>query len=317
MLISLLLATGAGDALRLDPAFDAILPPGSKVEKVAEGFIFTEGPVWLKSSGTLLFSDIPANTIYKWKPGTTAEIFRKPSGYEGSDLPAGAYWGSNGLILDKQGRLTICQHGNRRVVRLEKDGKETVLASHYEGMRLSSPNDGVYRSNGDFYFTDPPYGPVQGDDDPKKELPFNGVYRLTPTGKLQLLTKELERPNGIAFSPDEKVLYVANSYNKRKVWMRYPMRPDGTLGKGETLFNATAFPADGVPDGMKVDVQGNVYCTGPGGILVLSAEGKHLGTIPVPEGPANLGWGDHDAQTLYITAKTGLYRIRLLIQGPH
>lgn len=325
MLISLFLTSGAafGAApfqdpavpLRLDPSLDAILPAESRVEVVKGGFIFTEGPVWVKEGGYLLFSDIPANTIYKWKPGGQAEVFRKPSGYEGSDIPEGGYWGSNGLTLDKQGRLTICEHGNRRVTRIEKDGKVTVLAAKYEGKRLNSPNDAVYSSNDDLYFTDPPYGPIQGDEDSKKEVPFNGVYRLTPSGKLDLLTKELERPNGIAFSPDEKVLYVANSFRKRMIWMSFPVNRDGTVGKGKVFFDATAFPAKGVPDGMKVDKKGNLYCTGPGGVLIFSPKGKHLGTIPVPETPANLNWGDADAKTLYITAGTGIYRIRLAIAG--
>lgn len=301
--------------LRLDPAVDSILPAESKVEKVAGGFGFTEGPVWVKDGGYLLFSDIPANTIYNWKPGGKAEVFRKPSGYDGTDIPEGGFWGSNGLTLDGKGRLIICEHGNRRVTRIEKDGAVTVLAEKYEGKRLNSPNDAVYRSSGDLYFTDPPYGPIQGDQDPKKELPFNGVYRLTPSGKLELLTKDLERPNGIALSPDEKTLYVANSLRKRMVWMSFPVNRDGTVGKGKVFFGATTFPAKGVPDGMKVDRKGNLYCTGPGGVLIFSPEGRHLGTIPVPETPANLGWGDADGKTLYITAETGLYRIRLAVAG--
>lgn len=304
-----------GMPTRLDPALDAIVPDEAKLEKVSGGFIFTEGPIWIKDGGFLLFSDIPANTIYKWKPGNQSEVFRKPSGYEGTDIPEGAFWGSNGLTLDKQGRLTICEHGNRRVTRIEKDGKVTVLASKFEGKRFNSPNDAVYRSNRDLYFTDPPYGPIQGDEDPKKELPFNGVYRLTPSGKIDLLTKELERPNGIAFSPDEKVLYVSNSWTKKKLWMSYPVNADGSLGAGKVFFDATNFPTEGWPDGMKVDKKGNLYCTGPGRVLIFSPKGKHLGTIPVPEVTANLNWGDADGKTLYITAETGLYRIRLSIPG--
>lgn len=325
VILSLMIAFASGTqgAAVLDPpslqrndiALDAILPTDSKVEKVAEGFIFTEGPVWVPGGGYLLFSDIPANTIYKWKPGGKAEVFRKPSGYDGGNAPAGAFWGSNGLTLDKQGRLTICEHGNRRVTRIEKEGKLTVLAQSFEGKRFNSPNDAVYRSSGDLYFTDPPYGPIQGDNDPKKEIPFNGVYRLTKAGKVELLSKELERPNGIALSPDEKALYVANSLRNRMVWMSFPVNRDGTLGKGQVFFDATGFTAGGVPDGMKVDQKGNLYCTGPGGVLIFSPSGKHLGTIPVPEAPANLGWGDADGKTLYITARTSLYRIRLSIAG--
>jgi gluconolactonase len=310
MLFSLLIAATLDDS-----ALDTILLPESKVEKIADGFIFTEGPIWVKKGGYLLFSDIPANTIYKYKPNEKVELFRKPSGYDGADLPAGAFWGSNGLTLDKQGRLTICEHGHRRVTRLEPDGKLTVLADKFEGKRFNAPNDAVYRSNGDLYFTDPPYGPVQGDDDPKKEIPFNGVYRLTPSGKIDLLEKELTRPNGLAFSPDEKTLYVANSDSKRKIWMSYPVRGDGLLGKGKLFFDATHHEGSGVPDGMKVDQKGNLYCTGPGGVLVFSPEAKHLGTIKFPETTANLHWGDEDGKTLYVTATTGLYRIKLAVPG--
>ncbi len=301
--------------LRLDPAVSAIVPADARVEKVAGGLIFTEGPVWAKNGGYLLFSDIPANSIYKFKPGHPVEVFRRPSGYDGADMPLGAFWGSNGLTFDKQGRLTICEHGNRRVTRIEKDGRVTVLAARFEGKRLNSPNDAVYRSNGDLYFTDPPYGTLQGDNDPKKELPFNGVYRLTPSGKLDLVTKELERPNGIALSPDEKVLYVANSLRTRRIWMSFPVNRDGTTGKGSVFFDATSDPQAGSADGMKVDQQGNLYCTGPGGVLIFSSKGTHLGTIPVPEAPTNLHWGDADGRTLYITAGTGVYRIRLAIAG--
>lgn len=325
MLISSLIALGIavgfatiqdqGEPKRLDPAINAIVPTGAKVEKVAGGFLFTEGPVWIKDGGYLLFSDIPANTIYKWKPGGEAEVFRKPSGYDGTDIPQGGFWGSNGLTLDKEGRLTVCEHGNRRVTRIEKDGKVRVLAAKYLGKRLNSPNDAVYRSNGDLYFTDPPYGPIQGDNDPKKELPFNGVYRITAAGKLGLLTKELERPNGIAFSPDETVLYVANSFGARRIWMSFPVNADGTIGKGKVFFDATNSAERGVPDGMKVDKKGNLYCTGPGGVLIFSPEGKHLGTIPVPEITTNVHWGDSDGKALYITAGTSVYRIRLSIAG--
>jgi gluconolactonase len=318
--------TGVGSIVRVDPAFDALVPPTAKIEKLLGGHEFTEGPMYMRE-GYLLFSDIPRNTIYKWQPETTETVFRKPSGYSGSDAPKGALIGSNGLTVDKQGRLTICEHGNGRVVRIEKDDSVTVLADKYEGKRLNSPNDAVYKSDGALYFTDPPYGFPKEDEDPKKELKFNGVYRLQD-GKLQLLTKELTRPNGLAFSPDEKSLYIANSDAKRKVWMRYDVEPDGAIKNGKVFFDVTSQKEDGLPDGMKVDTHGNIYATGPGGIWVISPEGKHLGTIKPPETPANLHWGKNPstadqapmgsgeyATALYITARTGIYRISLSAVG--
>jgi gluconolactonase len=283
-----------------------------KVEKIAGGFAFTEGPVWTHQ-GYLLFSDIPNNVVRKWTPGGVS-IFRVHSGYSGTDAPAGAYIGSNGLTIDRQGRLTICETGNRRVTRVEPDGTITVLADRYRGKRLNSPNDLVYRSDGSLYFTDPPHGLPKEDQDPKKELAFNGIYRVQ--GKeLQLLSSELSRPNGIAFSPDEKYLYVSNSDARRKIWMRFEVRPDGTLGKGSVFYDVTAETAEGLPDGMKVDERGNLYCTGPGGIWIFSAAGKHVGTIVAPETPANLGWGGSAGKTLFITARTSLYRVEMNVRG--
>jgi len=305
--------TGVGRIHRADPALDEIVPPAAVIEKVAEGFGFTEGPVWLPD-GSLLFSDIPNNTIFRWTPEGKVTIFRKPSGYDGTEAPPGAFIGSNGLTLDRQGRLVICEHGNRRITRLDKDGKLTVLADRFEGKRLNSPNDAVFKSDGALYFTDPPYGLVKQDDDPAKQLPFSGIYRLAG-GKLQLLSKDLTRPNGLAFSPDEKYLYVANSDAKRKIWMRFEVRPDGALGASRVFYDVTSESAPGLPDGLKVDRKGNVYATGPGGVWIFSPEGKHLGTIQPPEVPANCAWGDKDARTLYMTARTGLYRIRLSIEG--
>jgi gluconolactonase len=304
--------------IRNDSALNAIIPSGAKIEKLADGFQFTEGPIYTPE-GHLLFSDIPANTIFRWTHDGKVSQFRKPSGYDGSDAPPGAFIGSNGLTLDKEGRLILCEHGNRRVTRLEKDGKLTVLADRYEGNRLNSPNDAVYKSDGSLYFTDPPYGLIKQDADPKKELPFNGIYRLAD-GKLQLLNKDMTRPNGLAFSPDEKFLYVANSDAARKVWLRYPVNSDGTLGSPTTLFDVTKEGAEGLPDGLKVDKSGNLYATGPGGVWIFSPQGKHLGTIKPPEVPANVHWGpyspgDKSSDTLYMTARKGLYRIRLNTSG--
>ena len=268
--------------------------------------------MWIHD-GWLLFSDIPNNVILKWTPDGKIVPFRKPSGFDGT-APPGALIGSNGLTLDRQGRLTICEHGTRRVTRLEKDGKLTVLADRYQGKRLNSPNDAVYKSDGALYFTDPPYGFAKEDADPRKELKVNGVYRLA-SGSLRLVHAALGRPNGHALSPDEKHLYVANSDAQKKIWMRFEVRPDGSLVNGKVFFDVTAETADGLPDGMKVDRQGNVYGTGPGGVWVFSPAGRHLGTIQLPETPANCNFGDADGKTLYMTARTGLYRIRLLVAG--
>ncbi len=308
-----LFAQSDGTVERAAPELSQIVPEGARIEKLGGGFGFTEGPVWIHE-GYLLFSDIPNNVIRKWTPDGKFSIFRQPSGYNGSNAPKGALVGSNGLTLDKSGRLTICEHGNRRVTRLEKSGKLTVLADKYEGKRLNSPNDAVYKSDGALYFTDPPYGLAKQDDDPAKEVPFNGVYRLAG-GKLQVLYKDLTRPNGIAFSPDEKYLYVGNSDEKRKIWMRFQVKPDGTIGNGKMFYDVTSQSAEGLPDGMKVDTKGNLYCTGPGGIWIFSPSGKHLGTIKPAEVPANCAFGGQDGKTLYMTARTGLYRIQLNIAG--
>ncbi|MBM3726032.1 MAG: SMP-30/gluconolactonase/LRE family protein [Acidobacteria bacterium] len=314
LLVFAIAAAAQAQVQRKDPALDKLVSPTAKVEKLAGGFAFTEGPVWTRD-GAVLFSDIPNNAIQRWSRDGKVTLFRKPSGYDGNDAPAGSYIGSNGLTLDKQGRVIICEHGNGRVTRLEKDGKLTVLAAKYQGKRLNSPNDAVYHSSGALYFTDPPYGFAKQDDDPKKELKFNGVYRLTSAGSLELLHQDMTRPNGLAFSPDEKALYVANSDDKRKNWMRFDVQADGKLANGRVFFDVTKETVDGLPDGLKVDKQGNVYATGPGGVWVFSPAGKHLGTIVAPEVPANVGWGGADGRTLYLTAKTGLYRISTLIGG--
>ncbi len=305
-------SAGVGRVVRVDPALDKLVPAGAKIEKLAGGFQFTEGPIWMRD-GYLLFSDIPANAIMKWTPDGKVSAFRKPV-FPGT-FPQGQFVGSNGLTLDKQGRLIACEHGNRRVTRTEKDGKITVLADRYEGQRLNSPNDAVYKSNGDLYFTDPPYGMAKEDADPAKEMKFNGVFRLTAAGKLELLVKDMTRPNGLGFSPDEKKFYLSNSDGKQKVWMVYDVKPDGALSNGKVFYDVTKETADGMPDGMKLDTTGNVYGTGPGGIWVFSPQGKHLGTIAPPETPANCHWGDADGATLYMTARTGLYRIKLSVKG--
>jgi gluconolactonase len=318
-------AQNFGEVVRVDPAADAIVPAGAVVEKLGDGFGFLEGPVWVhsKNQGYLLFSDIPANVIRKWDPKSGFSVFLDKSGFTGADasdvggqsnngVAQVTLIGSNGITIDRQGRIVYCAHGDHQIVRLEKNGKRTVLVSQYEGKRLNSPNDLVIKSDGAIYFTDPPAGLRLQDKDPKKELSFNGVYRLAK-GKLTLLAKDFARPNGIAFSPDEKYLYVDDT--TKKIIMRYDVQPDGGIANGRVITDMTSDTAPGAPDGMKVDQKGNIYCTGPGGFWIMSAEGKHLATVKMKELPANLGWGDADGKTLYLTARTGLYRIHLNIPG--
>ena len=300
-----------GSVVRVDPALDALVAQDATIEKLADGFQFTEGPLWFPA-GHLWFSDVVGNVVRQWSPAGVTEILR-PGGYDGSGAPAGSFIGPNGMIADRDGAVLLCQHGNRRIARISKDRQISTHVDRFEGKRLNSPNDLVYKSDGSLYFTDPPYGLVGQDQDPAKELRFNGVYRFID-GKVQLLVRDLTRPNGIAFSPDEKVLYVANSDEKRKIWMRYDVRPDGTVSNGRVFYDATSQADAGLPDGLKVDSKGNVYATGPGGVLIFSPDGKHLGTIKVDETPANCGWGD-DGKTLYMTAVTGLYRIKLSAEG--
>ena len=302
------------EVVRKDPGMDAVVGPNPKVYKLAEGFKFTEGPIWVREGGYLLFSDPNSNIIYKYAPDGQLSVFRTPSGYSAADIAEYGQPGSNGLTLDPQGRLTINEHGNHRVTRTEKDGSLTVLADSYQGKRLNSPNDLVYRSDGTLYFTDPPFGLPKFFDDPRKQLPFSGVFSLYQ-GKLQLISTDFTGPNGIAFSPDEKYLYVGDWDEKKKVVMRYESRPDGTLANGKLFFDMTAAPGEDALDGIKVDQAGNLYVSGPGGLWVISPEGKHLGTILTPRHVHNMAWGDEDGKTLYLCARSGLYRMRLNIPG--
>jgi gluconolactonase len=306
--------------IRKDPALDEIIAPDTKIEKLARGFLFTEGPVWVprneESDGFLLFSDPNNNLIYRWTQDGQLSIFMSKSGYRGFDIGEYAQPGSNGLTLDKEVRLTINQHGNRRVVRMEKNGQLTVLADRYDGKRLNSPNDLVYKSDGALYFTDPPFGLPKFFDDPRKELPYSGVFRVSPDSKqVQLLTTDLKGPNGLAFSPDEKYFYVDDWDAEKKIIMRYEVQPDGSLVNGKVFFDMTSAEGDDALDGMKIDQKGNLYVSGPGGLWIISPEGKHLGTVVGPEHPHNFAWGDDDGKTLYLCARTGLYRIRLNIPG--
>jgi gluconolactonase len=311
-----------GTIERLDPAFDELIAKGAVLEKLAGGFEWVEGPVWVpRDGGYLLFSDIPRNSIFKWQQGKGVSLFLKPSGYTGKATNLKEP-GSNGLLLDKDGRLVLMEHGDRRVARLEKDGKtKTTLADKYQGKRLNSPNDGVFKSNGDLYFTDPPYGLMVKDSDdpnnfPGRELDFCGVYRLTPDRQLTLLTREMSRPNGIAFSPDEKTLYVANSDPAKAIWMAFDVKTDGSLGKGRVFYDATEWVGKkkGLPDGMKVDQKGNLFATGPGGVLVFTPQAKLLGIIATGVPTSNCGWGD-DGSVLYVTADKTLTRIKTRTVG--
>lgn len=304
--------------IKNDPMLDTIIPANAKLEKLATGFLFTEGPIWVPTSnsspGYLLFSDPNANTIYRWSQDGQVTVYRTKSGYTGFDVGEYNQPGSNGLTLDKEGRVTINEHGNRRVTRLEKTGFLTVLADSYEGKRLNSPNDLVYRSDGALFFTDPPFGLPKFSDDPRKELPYSGVFCLRD-GKLQLVNSDLKGPNGIAFSPDEKHLYVGNWDTEQKTVMRYEVNEDCQVTNEKIFFDMTHAEGEDAIDGVKVDQQGNVYVSGPGGLWIFSPEGKHLGTLQGPEHPHNLAWGDDDGKTLYLTAQTSVYRIRLNIPG--
>jgi gluconolactonase len=314
---------------RFDPALDALMSTKPVVEKVATGpgFKWTEGPVWIPA-GYLLFAEIPSNSIRKWKPGAGVSIFMQPSGYKETTPYLGPEPGSNGMTLDHSGRLTVAGHAQRDVWRLERTDPKaqvTMLADSYQGKRLNSPNDLVYKSDGALYFTDPPYGLPKLDNDPAKQLQFNGVYRVPGaaaqkpgTGPdrehLQLLVKDMARPNGICFSPDEKYLYINNS-EPTKYWRRFTVKEDGTLTDGKVFYDATSDPRPGSPDGMKVDSKGNIYSAGPGGVWIFSSEGKHLGTIDIPERVGNVAWGGADYKTLFVAASSSVYRVPMKVAG--
>jgi gluconolactonase len=313
--------TTLGFVERLDPRLDALVPPDAVIEVLAKGFEWAEGPLWVpEDGGFLLFSDVPQNIIYRYADGR-ATPWLEPSGYTGTE-PRGGEPGSNGLALDPEGRLVLCQHGDRRIARLDAPWSApephfTTLADRHEGHRFHSPNDLTFDASGNLYFTDPPYGLEGGPEGPGRELDFQGVYRLSPSGEVTLLTAELSRPNGIALSPDGATLYVANSDPERAVWRAYDLSPEGTLTNGRTFFDATPWVGDerpGLPDGLEVDPDGNLFATGPGGVLLFTPEGEHLGTLRLPQPAANCAFGD-DGQSLYITADSHLLRIRLTPRG--
>ncbi|MFQ6028004.1 MAG: SMP-30/gluconolactonase/LRE family protein [Dehalococcoidia bacterium] len=301
------------EIVRSDPALESIVPADARLEKVAGDFVVTQGPVWVHT-GYLLFSSPNTNKIYRWAPDGTVNVFPAKSGYSGFDIGEYTQPGSNGLTLDREGRLTICEQGNRRIIRTEPRGKVAVLADQYQGKRLNSPYDLVYKSDGSLYFTDPPFGLPRTFDDPRRELPFSGVFRAHD-GEVTLLTSELTGPKGLAFSPDERYLYVGNWDLQKKVVMRYPVNVDGRLSPGEVFYDMTGAPGEDSIDGIKVDQEGNLYVCGPGGVWILSSQGQVLGMIKGPEIQHNLAWGDQGGRSLYMTAMTGIYRIGLNIPG--
>jgi len=310
-----------GTIIRNDPRFDALIPKDARVEILAGGYDWCEGPVWIKDGGYLLWSIIPPNKICRWKEGEGVSIYLKPSGLTGpKDLRPEP--GSNGLLLDPQGRLVLCQHGDRRMARMDAPlsapaPKFVTLADNYEGKKLNSPNDAVYHSSGALYFTDPPYGLVNRMEDTTKELPFQGVFRLGTDGKLTLLTKDVTRPNGIAFSPDEKTLYISSSDPDKAVWLAFEVKADGTLGASRIFADMTkdVGKTKGLPDGMKVDIHGNLFATGPGGLHVFAPDGTLIGQIVLPEGCSNLCFGGRARNRLFMTASRSVYAVYLNIRG--
>ena len=303
-----------GKIYTIDESLSHIITPGTKIEKIADGFSFTEGPVW-HPDGYLLFSDPNTNTIYRYNPENhNVTVYMSHSGYTGADIGEYGQPGSNGLAIDKEGRLIIDQHGNRRVIRIEKKGPVTILADQIDGKRFNSPNDIVLKKDGTIYFTDPPYGLPGFFNDPKKELDYQGVFMIR-NGKVQVVSKDLGGPNGLAFSPDEKYLYVTNwdirdIHHTKTLW-RYEVQPDGTLKNGKVFYDFSFTEDEEALDGMKVDKEGNLYVSAPGGLWILSKQGKLLGKIVTPERPANMAWGDEDGKTLYMTAHTSLYKMRV------
>jgi gluconolactonase len=317
VLTSLALAEDApksiGKIERLDPAFDKLVPKDATIEVLGSGYDWSEGVVWVAKDKYALFSDIPPNKIMKWEPGKGVSLWKEKVGYTGKEPFKGTEPGTNGLMLDSQGRLTMCCHGDRCIKRMESDGKLVTIADKYEGKRFNSPNDLVFHSNGDLYFTDPPYGLPERENDKARELDWFGVYRLSKDGKVTLLTKEMTRPNGIGFSPDEKTLYVAQSDPEAAVWKAFPVNADGTLGKSRVLYDATDWVKKGekgLPDGLAVDSQGNIWATSPGGVSVFNPEGKLLGRLNTGEATANCKFGGDDGQTLFVCADMYFCRVK-------
>lgn len=299
----------------LDPRFTQLVPRNAHLEIIADGFTWVEGPVWDKQGGFLLFSDIPANAVYQWKPGEGTKIFLTHSGYSGSTPFAGKEPGSNGLTFDSNGQLVLCRHGDRQIGRLAADGTITVVADRYDGSRINSPNDLVFKSNGDLYFTDPPFG-LPGAFDDANKAPVQGVYRIAKDGTVTRLIADIKAPNGIAFSPDERTLYVSDVDPRRAAWLAYDVKPDGTVANGRVFFDATRWRKDPFfgPDGFKVDKHGNIFGARPGGLSVIAPDGTLLGTIETGQPTSNVAWGE-DGSTLFITGGSSVYRLRVTTRG--
>ncbi|MEL6653392.1 MAG: SMP-30/gluconolactonase/LRE family protein [Bacteroidota bacterium] len=306
-----------GEIEQNSPALTQWVSPQAQMEVLSEGHVWTEGPVWVPEIQSVLFSDIPPNSIFQWKEGEGSKLYLKPSGYTGT-VERGGEGGSNGLLLDKDGSLILCQHGDRRVAKMvaplsEPSAKFVSVVKGWEGKRFNSPNDAAFHPNGMLYFTDPPYGLEKRMEDPNKEIDFQGVYRVDASGEVHLLTDQLTRPNGIAFSPEGDIAYVANSDPERAIWMAYEVNEAGDFENGKVFFDATSMTADkkGLPDGLKVNAQGILFATGPGGVLIFTPEGEHLGTLFTGQATSNCAFGE-DEKTLYITADMYLLRIALL-----
>ncbi len=305
-----------GSIERVDPSLNAILSKNAKAEIIAEGFDWSEGPLWIEDQKMLIFSDVPTNTIYKWTEEKGKEIYLTPSGYTGA-ASRGGEMGSNGLVLNKDGKLVLCQHGNRQMAWMDADLANPkpvykTIAAFYQSKKFNSPNDAVYRSNGDLFFTDPPYGLEKNMDDSSKEIPFQGVYKITPSGEVKLLTDSITRPNGIAFMPGEKTLIIANSDPDKKLWYAFDIDANDSLINARIFYDASATPKTekGLPDGMKIDKNGNVFASGPGGVWIFNREGKLLGKIKLPEAASNCALSP-DEKTLYITNDMYVLRVKL------
>ncbi len=306
----------AGSVERLDPALDQLITPDAKIEVIASGFNWSEGPVWDKKNSRLLFSDVPENTVYQWNMKDGISVFLKPSGYTGPSNYSGEP-GSNGLTYDNEGRLLFCEHGDRRVSMITKaNGGKITLADKFEGKRFNSPNDLCVHSSGLIFFTDPPYGLPKKEKDPTREIDAFGVYRINLDGSVSMVIPDLKRPNGVTLSNDGKILYVAQSHGEEAWIMSYPVDGKGNVGKGTLLFDATELGKTdkGLPDGLKTDIKGNIWTTGPGGVLVISPKGKLLGRILTGHRTANCAWGE-DGSTLYMTADYYIMRIKTLTTG--
>lgn len=305
-----------GEIEQLSPSLAQWVSPEAKMEVLSEGHVWTEGPLWVPEIQSVLFSDIPPNSIFQWQEGQGSKLYLKPSGYTGS-AERGGEGGSNGLFLDAEGNLMLCQHGDRRIAKMDAPLSEPAsdfvsFAERWDGKRFNSPNDAAFHPNGMLYFTDPPYGLEKRMEDPNKEIDFQGVYRVDANGEVHLLTDELTRPNGIAFSPDGKTAYVANSDPERAIWMAYDVNDAGDFENGRVFFDATSMTADkkGLPDGLKVNAKGILFATGPGGVLIFTSEGEHLGTLNTGQATSNCAFGEAE-KTLYITADMYLLRIAL------